>query len=430
MSETNDRSYNFTSLAWDQLYNAVDHEYFQEKDADLIYEALEKSLHPVPFGDYLRRYIYKKCNMTVASFRDVPLKDYQAIIIDAFHENGVPASFTPTTAKLSALSKNWLTQQTVKRQVVLLLGFGLKMSVEDVNDFLYKALNEPTLNLQTPFEIICLYCYEHGYGYYKFQKLWEIYEQTEPNQLDMKLIYDGHPTGREASYQAIQDESKLISYLSGLKSKTGSRIADTAYDCFQALYDQARDIIAEQYNIAENEDYDMLMDRFRDQLSHSDRMYDFEKQEYLRRMDEKRAHFTRGQITESDLEHILCSSTPLDRHGNLTPAKFSTLNAQFEGKRFSRKHINDILLKKAEVERFDLITLNFLIYALQVDQMPNEKKRYIEFIESTNQILTNCSMGPVYVTHPYECFCLMCMLSVSPLETYTEVWEKSYEAAE
>ena len=35
-------------------------------------------------------------------------------------------------------------------------------------------------------------------------------------------------------------------------------------------------------------------------------------------------------------------------------------------------------------------------------------------------------MGPLYVANPYECFVLMCMLSVSPLETYTEVIEKSY----
>ena len=42
---------------------------------------------------------------------------------------------------------------------------------------------------------------------------------------------------------------------------------------------------------------------------------------------------------------MLCSAIPTDQNGNLTPAKKSTLNAQFEGKRFSRKHINEILLR-------------------------------------------------------------------------------------
>ena len=132
-------------------------------------------------------------------------------------------------------------------------------------------------------------------------------------------------------------------------------------------------------------------------------------------------------ITESDLEHILCSAIPLDRHGNLTPSKRSTLNAQFEGKRFNRKRVNEILHRRIEVERFDLITLNFLIHAEQVDLEPNAKKRYIRFIDSTNKMLEVCSMGQLYVTNPYECFVLMCILSVSPLETYADVMEMSYE---
>ena len=73
-----------------------------------------------------------------------------------------------------------------------------------------------------------------------------------------------------------------------------------------------------------------------------------------------------------------------------------------------------------------MITLNFLIYAEQADSIPNAKKRYSQFIESTNQILHSCSMGPLYVTNPYECFVLMCILSVSPLETYADVMEMSY----
>ena len=166
----------------------------------------------------------------------------------------------------------------------------------------------------------------------------------------------------------------------------------------------------------------------RSNLQNSERLYDFEKIERIQQEEKKRPNYSREDISESDLEHILCSAIPVDSNGNLTPAKRSTLNAQFEGKRFSRKHLNDILLRKTEVERFDLITINFFIFTQKVDQEPNAKKRYMQFIESTNKVLEECSMGPIYVTNPYECFVLMCMLSISPLETYTDVWEKSYEA--
>ena len=86
----------------------------------------------------------------------------------------------------------------------------------------------------------------------------------------------------------------------------------------------------------------------------------------------------------------------IDSNGNLIPAKRSTLNAQFDGKRFSRKHINDILLKKMRTGvSSDLITLNFLIFALKVDQESNAQRRYHHFIQSTNQILDEYFMGPL-----------------------------------
>lgn len=416
----------FTRNAWEWLYETVDHEQFKDRDADLIYGSLEKDFRPVHFGDFLQHYIFKKLGLN-GTYKDVTLKDYQTIILDAFRDNGTPPSFTPTSAKLSALAKNWLTQQRVKRQVVLLLGFGLKMSVEEVNEFLYKVLQEPFLNDQNPFEAICKYCYQHGYGYYKFQQLRQIYEDIQPNQLNMKLIYDCQPAGREESYSTIHDDSKLMSYLARTKKNESDRFFDMAFTYFRELYDQARDLIAQQRNVSQQEDVLLMADRLREKLSHSDRLNDYEKLERVRQAEENNRILTRSDISESDFEQILCSAIPVNDNGNLTPVKNSTLNAQFEGRRFSRKHINDILLRKSEPERFDLITLNFLIFALRIDQEPNAQKRYDRFIGSTNRILSDCFMGPLYVTNPYECFVLMCILSVSPLETYTEVIEMSYQ---
>ncbi len=428
MEDYLDRSYEFTKAAWNKMYAAVDNQYFQEDDAELIYHSLEKELKPVPFGDYLKRYIYQKTGME-GSFREVPLRDYQSIILDAFRDHHTPPSFEPTTAKLSALSKNWLTQQVVSRQVVLLLGFGLGMSTEDVNAFLYKALHESVLNTLDPFEMICLYCYDHGFGYYKFEQLRDTYQRMKPGQLDMRLIYESQPAGRPESVQSTQNEAKLMTYLMTLKGGNGqSKSAETAYEAFIELYDEAREIIADVYNQEAMEENELYVRELRNSLDRNDRLYDEEKQLRIRKAENARKQWSKEDITESDLEHILCSAIPTDQHGNLTPAKKSTLNAQFEGRRFSRKHLNLLLHQKKSVERFDLITMNFLIHAEQVDQIPNAKKRYMNYIESTNRILASCGMGPLYVANPYECFVLMCILSVSPLETYADVMEMSYEA--
>ena len=427
MSEIDIKDFDFTEAAWESLYDAVDDTAFLEQDAEVIYNSLKHRLKFIPFGDYLKRYIYLKAGLK-EPFADVPLKEYQLIIKSSFSDNHTPSSFTPTTAKLSALSKNWLTQQTVKRNVIFLLGFGLNMSVEDVNLFLTKALREPEINPKNPFEVICWYCYKNKYNYLKFEKLWELYNNTPANSLDMGMIYSEHTIGVRNSMYSVRDDATLIAHLSKLKTSDNvSRISITARECFVALYNEARDLIAELYNQTEDEQHIDALFEYQDKLSRSDRLYDCEKIERIKKFCDEKQTFTREDITESDIEHIICASIPKDRHGNLTPSKASKLNEQFAGKRFSRQRIGEILSGNVEVTRFDLITLSFFVFSQKLNVYPEAKQRYTRFLESTNIILEKCFMGNLYIQNPYECFVLMCILSLDPLGTYADVWELSYE---
>ena len=76
--------------------------------------------------------------------------------------------------------------------------------------------------------------------------------------------------------------------------------------------------------------------------------------------------------------------------------------------------------------RFDLITLNFFIFSQKLEENPEPKLRYMQFLDSMNEILEKCFLGKLYVQNPYECFVLMCILSDDPLGTYADVWELSY----
>lgn len=427
MSESDIKDFDFTEAAWESLYNVVDDTVFLEQDAEVIYNSLKHRLKFIPFGDYLKRYIYLKAGLE-GSFADIPLKEYQSIIKSAFSDNHTPPSFTPTTAKLSALSKNWLTQQTVKRSVVFLLGFGLNMSVEDVNMFLTKALREPEVNPKNPFEVICWHCYKNKYNYLKFEKLWDLYNSTPANSVDVGLIYSEHTIGVRNSMFSVNDDATLIAHISKLKTSDNvSRISITSRECFDALYNEVRDLIAELYNQTEDEQHIDALLEYQDKLSRSDRLYDCEKIERIKKFRDEKRTFTRGDITESDIEHIICASIPTDRHGNLTPSKASKLNELFAGKRFSRQRIGEILSGNAEITRFDLITLNFFVFSQKLNVYPEAKQRYTRFLESTNEILEKCFMGNLYIQNPYECFVLMCILSIDPLGTYADVWELSYE---
>ncbi len=395
MSDKNYDGLNFTVNDKTVFLNTVNHEFFQENEAELIYEALKSGLVKRSFGDYLKRYICRRAELE-GDWRDIPLNVYRSIIIESFSDNSTPASFTPTTAKLSALTKNWLTQDTVKRRVVFLLAFGLGMSEEDVSYFLMKVLRERDINPKNPFELICWYCIRNRLGYPKCAQLLEQFESLKPDEMLREDIFGERTVSIRHLYSGINDDAALMAQLSKMKSADNlSMFSVTARYYFDKLYAEAKTIIAESYSNYWNND--------------------------------KGKTYTAEDITAGDIERMLCSSVPRDKNGNLTKLSLSEHIAGFSDRRFSRQHIFEILNGNCDVDRFDLITLEFLIYSQKLDEYPDPKQRFIKFTDSINAILSECSMGELIISNTYECFVMMCMLTEDPLITYSDVWAMSRE---
>ena len=160
-----------TVIAENSFYDAVDNPYFRDRDVDVIYRLLQERMTLQSFSFYLKRYIYQKTGLR-EPFEEVSEKTYQSVILESFADTGTPYSFEPVSTKPGAITKNWLRQKTVNRGVVLLLGFGLAMTADEVNEFLIKALKETGLSAKDPREAICLYCYQRRLPYAKYYQLW------------------------------------------------------------------------------------------------------------------------------------------------------------------------------------------------------------------------------------------------------------------
>lgn len=393
VTEEQHKTIDFTENAWESIYNVVDNDYFQDNEADYIFRELAKRVRIVSFGDYLKRYIYVQQGMT-KPFHQVEEEEFRQVVVNAFSETGTPQSFTPTTAKLNALVKNWLKQISVGRNVVFLLGFAFSMSVFDVNNFLRKGIREQGINAKNPFEVICWYCYKNGYRYPKFQELWQRFLDADPDQVFKASLFDDRTVNVRNNLFSIQDEDSLFSMLSELKNHENRiKFSVTAREHFDRLYEASRQLIADMYN--------------------SD-------------ADSTRT-FTPEEIGPGDMEHVIYAAVPIDRNGNLIPGKQSLLSEQFQGKRLSRGAIGAILAGNKEVTRFDLITLNFFIFSQKVEEFSTVNRRYDAFLKSTNAILEACDLGQLYTPNPYEAFILMCILSEDPLVTYADVVALSYE---
>ena len=401
---------------------------YQEDDSSAIFTMLQEQLKPVDFSFYLKRYIYKAAGYQV-DFNSVSQDEYLETIAEAFSSKGVPISLKPTSTRPRAAIKNWLTQKTVSRETIIMLAFGLDMSLEDVNSFLSKALQESSLNPKDPVETICWYCLKNRLGYYHFRQLLSKYEQLPGTPDQKKSIENTRTQHLRTEVDNICDEKTLLKYLNQLRAINGlSRQSIEARLLFDQLYDEARVMIADLNNSIEEEKKEVEISRLKDELSRNDRLYDEQKLEKLRKAAEEQKHWTKEDITPVSFEEVLFSAVPRDRNGNLLPMKGSVLNEQFRGKRLNRQHIQEILDGTGSINRYDLATMSFFVLSQRKDLADDSIRRYHTFIEYTSEILDRCGMGKLYVANPYEAFLMICMLTDYPLGTYADVWEMSYEA--
>ena len=200
----------FTQRAFERFYDVVDDPYFRDQDLNVIYEALKDKMQIISFGDFLKRYVYEKAELQ-GDYQAIPVSEYRDIICSSFEERQTPASFSPTTSRLRNLAKNWLEQKTANRSIVLLLGFGLGMSADDVNTFLIKALKEQRLNAKDPFEVICWYCYTYHCGYIKFEQLWTAYSESRPETALPASSLDVTSEFRQRML-SVKDERQLMAF--------------------------------------------------------------------------------------------------------------------------------------------------------------------------------------------------------------------------
>lgn len=384
------KDFEFTRRAAQRFRQVVSLEGFEEEDADVIFHYLYKEMELVSFGDHLKRYIYERAGLE-EPFGEVTQDMYREIVVESFKETYTPKSMNPTSTKLMSLVNNWLTQASVKRETIFLLGFGLRMSVEDVSTFLTKVLREQDFDFHNPDEVIYWYCYYNHLAYQYAEELKAKYTSLQPDKeyKDAFLVYSGK--------LILDTEEKLLAYLAYLKADADDPISEksVAFQTFLSLLEHAKIIIADMYQQDEEE--------------------------------KKRGKvWNASDITPADVEKVICCGIPVNQMGNLKKMSASILAKHFSQKRFSRQRITSILNHKIPVERFDLITLEFFIVSQEM-QDEDPYNRYHHFLEEIQKILKSCGMSEIYIVNPYECFLLMCLLTDCPLAVFADIWEMSYE---
>ena len=169
------RPQNFTLTAMKEFYDTIESDQFQGASEDTIYKYLTNIMEIVSFKDFLRRYIYEYAGIK-ENFNQVT--NYPELLLEIFARNDCyDLSDAEEKKKLKKKANRWLTSESVKRENMFYIGFGLDMNDKQISEFLTLVLKEPDFDFTSPSETIYWHCRYNGKSWMEAQKLLEAYEK-------------------------------------------------------------------------------------------------------------------------------------------------------------------------------------------------------------------------------------------------------------
>ena len=344
-----------------------------------IYEAVVQLMELIPFSLMLKRYLHRTREIE-GDVEEIELSKWTEVINSCFERYGAPTTVPDSSTPWKTRVRNWLTQDNSSRDSVFMLGFGLRMPVAHVSEFLTKYLLEEDFQINNSRECIYQYCFAHDLPYANAYQL-----MNDPLD-DVKPVYSACLSGNEELLELRRHLAYLKTSNVELDSENAARNV-----CLE-LFAQCQNNVAKIYTVSE----------------------------YMGRTDWKAE-----EISAVDIERILYA-IPYDSNGNLARIDNSRLSKIIRGNyRLRRQRLTEILKGKLKANRFDIITLAFLLFDPEgrtdglADDPETRAKEYEAF---TNQLLKKCGMSPLYLTNPYEAIIMIALKSVYPLGLFNDIW--------
>lgn len=352
-----------------------------------IYEAVVQLMELIPFSLMLKRYLHRTRNIE-GDIEEIDLSAWTEVINSCFERYGAPTSVPDSSTPWKTRVRNWLTRDNSSRDSVFMLGFGLRMPVTHVSEFLTKYLLEEDFQISDSRECIYQYCFAHDLPYANaYQLMNDPLDNVEPR-------YNPCLDGKE-------DLHELRQHLAYLKTNNVEQHAENiAREVCLELFEQCQGNLAKIFNDSG----------------------------YRGRTDWKAE-----EISEADIEKTLYAVS-YNSKGNLLRIDKSKLSGIIQGNyRLTRQRLNGILKGKLKAKRFDIITLAFLLFdpAGRIDEWAeNPETRAREYETFTNQLLKKCGMSSLYLTNPYEAIIMIALKSVYPLASFNDILSADQDQSE
>lgn len=369
-------------------------------DISDIMKILENNLSIRPFCDFLQRYIYIVSGMRDSGipYKKLSRRDCYAFIRRQFALHGMEdrASLDPESqAALDGHFFNRLfTKETVGRDKVFLLAFGLGMNAEETSAFLTCVLRESDFNFKDWQEAVYYFCLKQRLGYQGVCRFYKIYSELEPSEDCFGADIYTADIGK--IFESVRSEEEFITQLARLKSDE-KNYGYTRREVFMDLLDRVKKMAADD-KLTYLEDKDTLPQKSSADVS----LYDVEKYIYY--------------------------FNTRNNNGNMLRNSMNALRGKkwFLGTKLTRQNLSLIIKGKRAITRNDIITLVFLNEDLWLGENDLPRGRLDDFIYTANDYLAMCRFAPVCLDDPYESFIGMCLMSDNPQDTFRLVWSESF----
>lgn len=389
---------------------------------DFIRE-FDNCIQPASFPQYLKKFVRTNYG---SRLKGKETENYVDFLKAEFERNGVKkGSFDGGTTVRGAI-ESWLQESDnddgnkVKRDSILLLSLGLKLSVDQMTEMFNKGIRQTGINPHNPREAICYYCLNcsFDYPYEKYCELWEKYMHSNPGGKYEQTEYTADIYTRLSE---IKTDDELLGFLAETCSQEKcAKFSKTAREEYLKLFDRVKVPAVVIYNK--------------------------EIIERQKALGEKTSSdgWPPEKMTPNALQKLLYNGS-LDDNNNVL-SNYHVLNnaKKFACIHFRKDDYAKIKNNTKTVTRYDLITMSFLLHACTAKADPSawkqtheykkepnvEKKNVIceKFENDTNAILEKCKFMKLYEGSPYESFLILCMLTGDPFQTYTDLMSNSYNS--
>lgn len=385
MSHYNEiKKYEYTRQAANKVYELIANENFDRLEPKEILNFLITSIESYSFSDYLKRYIYNRCDFS-SDFSEVTDEEYIWIIKESFHKARCPYRMNSQNVWEEAVVRRWLNSSFITREGMFHMAYGMRMTPEEVSEFLIKSLQEHDFDFSDPYETVSWYCYRNNLSYKESIRL-------------ISKSYTKNKSNYEGSYHSfeplkiLKNEKQLIEYTSYLIINN----------------------VTNQINHKRRIIFKKLLSELKDSIYKQRHLFSFD-----------RTCNSPEDITFGEIERIICSSIPIDEDGKYIKQRESLLYRKIRSHKISRQRLGTLYKDKSFIRRYEIIQLKFFIIA--INYYENYDRNLVnKFLEEINEVLFYCGYEKMYIANIYEAFVILCLNNTSPLETYEEVIEISY----